>query len=126
MDVKCTRQTKILFTRPIMSFYFPSAEECARHTVFPGVHILTCSCEKMMVSVVDIEPHAVVEEHHHPHEQVGVILAGRAIFYIDMEQKVLQPGDVYRIPGNIKHKVVALEEPVKAVDIFCPIREEYR
>lgn len=109
-----------------MSLYFSTAEECARHTVFPGVHIQTCSCEKMMVSVVDIEPRAVVEEHQHPHEQVGLVLAGRAIFYVGAEQKILQAGDVYRIPGNTRHKVVALDEPVKAVDIFYPIREDYR
>ena len=31
-----------------------------------------------------------------------------------------------RIPGNVRHRVVALEEPVKALDIFYPIREDYR
>jgi quercetin dioxygenase-like cupin family protein len=109
-----------------MSRYFPSANECSRHTIFPGVHIRTCSAEKMMLSVVDIEPHAVVEEHQHPHEQVGMVLEGRAIFSIGGEDKELQPGDLYRIPGNVRHKVVALAERVRALDIFYPEREEYR
>jgi quercetin dioxygenase-like cupin family protein len=109
-----------------VSQYFPTPEECARHTIFPGVHIRTSVCEQMMVSVVDIEPHAVVEEHAHPHEQVGILLEGQAIFYVGAEQKTLQPGDVYRIPGHVRHKVVALDAPVKAFDIFYPVREEYR
>jgi quercetin dioxygenase-like cupin family protein len=80
----------------------------------------------MMMSVVDIAPHAVVEEHQHPHEQMGMLLEGRAIFFIGDEQKTLQTGDLYRIPGNVRHKVIALDEPVRAIDIFCPVREEYR
>jgi quercetin dioxygenase-like cupin family protein len=109
-----------------MSHYFPDSDDCARHTIFPGVHIRTCSADKMMLSVVDLEPHAVVEEHAHPHEQVGMVLAGRAIFFIGDEQKTLQAGDQYRIPGNVRHKVIVLDQPARALDIFCPVREEYR
>lgn len=109
-----------------MSHYFPNADECASHTIFPGVQIRTAAAEKMMLSVVDLKPHAVVEEHAHPHEQVGMVLEGRAVFYIGDEQQTLQAGDLYRIPGHVRHKVIALEEPVRALDIFCPIREDYR
>jgi quercetin dioxygenase-like cupin family protein len=109
-----------------MSLYFPTAQEMARHTIFPGVHIQTCATEKMMLSLVDLEPHSVVEEHSHPHEQVGIILAGRADFYIGGETKTLHAGDMYRIPGNVRHRVVVLDEPVRALDTFHPVREEYR
>lgn len=109
-----------------MSQFFPTAEEMSRHIIFPGVSIQTCSAEKMMLSVVDLAPHSVVEEHAHPQEQVGMVMQGRAIFFIGGEQKTLQAGDVYRIPGNVRHRVVALEEPVRALDIFHPIREDYR
>jgi quercetin dioxygenase-like cupin family protein len=68
----------------------------------------------------------VVEEHAHPHEQIGLMLEGRAVFFIGGEEKTLGPGDMYRIPGNVRHRVVALEEPVQVLDIFHPVREEYR
>jgi quercetin dioxygenase-like cupin family protein len=109
-----------------MSRYFLTAEQCARHTIFPGVHIRTCALEKLMVSLVELEPHSVVAEHAHPHEQMGMWLAGRAVFTIGDEQKTVQPGDLYRIPSNVKHKVVVLDQPAKAIDIFHPVREEYR
>ena len=109
-----------------MSRYFPAPEECSRHTIFPGVHIRTAAAERMMLSVVDLEPHSVVAEHSHPHEQVGMVLSGRAIFTIGGEEKTLGAGDLYRIPGGVPHKVVALEEPVRALDIFNPVREDYR
>ncbi len=109
-----------------MSFFFPTPTEMSPHTIFPGVHIRTCAAEKTMLSIVDLEPHAVVEEHAHPHEQVGMVLAGKAIFLIGGEEKTLQAGDLYRIPGQVRHKVIALDEPVRALDLFHPIREDYR
>jgi len=109
-----------------MSLFFPTADELSRHTIFPGVHIQTCAADQMMLSVVDLAPHSVVEEHAHPHEQVGILLQGRAVFFIGGEQKTLQAGDLYRIPGHVRHKVIALDESVRALDIFHPIREDYR
>jgi quercetin dioxygenase-like cupin family protein len=109
-----------------MSQYFPTAEECGRHTIFPGVHIRTCACERMMLSVVDLEPGSVVAEHEHPHEQVGMVLTGRAVFIVGGEEKTLAAGDLYRIPGHTRHKVITLDQPVRALDIFYPVREEYR
>jgi quercetin dioxygenase-like cupin family protein len=109
-----------------MSLYFPTAEECSRHTIFPGVTVQTCAAEQMMLSLARLEPHAVVERHQHPHEQVGMVVKGRALFIVGGEEKTLQPGDFYRIPGGVAHRVVALDEPVEALDIFYPIREDYR
>jgi quercetin dioxygenase-like cupin family protein len=109
-----------------MSLYFPTPDELGRHTIFPGVQIRTCAAERMMMSLVDLAPHSVVEEHAHPHEQIGMILQGRAVFIVGGEEKILQAGDFYRIPGHVRHKVIALDEPVRALDIFHPIREEYR
>jgi quercetin dioxygenase-like cupin family protein len=109
-----------------MSFYFPSLDECSAHVIFPGVRIATCSADRMMLSYVTIEPGAVVEEHQHPHEQVGMVLEGTAVFFIGGEQKLLRKGDMYRIPGNVKHHVTAQGEGLKALDIFFPIREDYR
>jgi quercetin dioxygenase-like cupin family protein len=109
-----------------MSLYFPGADELGRHTIFPGVSIRTAAAERMMLSLVDLAPRSVVEEHAHPHEQVGMVVSGRVVFVIGGEEKTLGPGDMYRIPGGVKHKVRALEEPVQALDIFTPVREEYR
>ncbi len=109
-----------------MSHFFPTAAETSQHAIFPGVTIATCAAERMMLSLVTIQPQAVVEEHSHPHEQVGMVIEGQAIFYIGGEQKTLGPGDMYRIPGNVRHRVIALDRPVKALDIFHPIREDYR
>ncbi|MBI3410060.1 MAG: cupin domain-containing protein [Planctomycetes bacterium] len=108
-----------------MSLYFPTAQERKRRTIFPGVNINTCAAEKMMLSYAELEAGAVVGEHSHPHEQVGLVISGKATFWIGGEEKTLGPGDMFRIPGNVKHRVVALEGLVRILDIFHPIREDY-
>lgn len=108
-----------------MSAYFVDKSQCAHKTIFPGVTIRTAACEQMMLSLVEIEPGATVEAHAHPNEQVGMLLEGRARFFVGDEEQVLGPGDMYTIPGGVTHRVVALEEPVKALDIFHPIRDDY-
>lgn len=108
-----------------MSRYFPTQNEMGRHTIFPGVQIHTTAEERMLLAVVDLEPHSVVPEHSHPHEQMGYVVHGRMSFTIGDEVKVVGPGEVYRIPGGVLHSVRALDEPVRAIDIFSPVREEY-
>ena len=108
-----------------MSQYFRQKADCSAHEIFPGVTVYTTACREMMLSRAEFEPGAIVEEHSHPHEQVGLMLEGRAHFFIGDENRVLEPGDMFVIPGNVKHRVVALDGPVKALDIFHPIREDY-
>jgi len=109
-----------------MSRYFVKREECSRHAIFPGVTIFTMAGQQMMLSLVRFEPGAIVEEHSHPHEQMGMVLEGQAHFYVGEEDRLLGPGDMYRIPGGVRHRVVARDGPVTALDFFHPIREDYR
>ena len=105
---------------------FVNKADCAHHEIFPGVHIYTTYAERMMISLVEFEPHAVVEEHSHPHEQVGYLLEGAADFYIGDQHRRVGPGDIWRIPGGTPHRVVALDQPVRAIDVFYPIRDDYK
>ncbi len=108
-----------------MSDYFVTREDCSRHEIFPGVTIHTAACRKMMLSYVEFEEGAVVASHQHPHEQVGLLLEGELEFTIGDETRRLHPGDMWTIPGNVAHQAVAVNGPVKALDIFNPIREDY-
>jgi quercetin dioxygenase-like cupin family protein len=110
---------------PTIDSFFVSADEGSRHAIFPGVNILTTACEKMLLAVVTFEPHAVVPMHSHPHEQMGIMLSGRLRFTIGGVVRVLETGDRWRIPGGVPHTVEAFEEKATALDVFCPIREDY-
>ena len=108
-----------------MSAYFIDKTQCTHKTIFPGVDIFTTAGKQMMLSLVEFQPDAVVEAHSHPHEQVGMVLEGRAHFFVGDEDRILNRGDMYTIPGGVTHRVVALEEGTVALDIFHPIRDEY-
>jgi quercetin dioxygenase-like cupin family protein len=105
--------------------YFLPAGSGSRHVIFPGVEILTTAGRNMMLSVVRFQPRSVVEEHAHPHEQMGILLEGRLEFTIGGITRRLGPGEMWRIPGGVVHSVRALDEPVLALDVFHPIREDY-
>ena len=108
-----------------MSRYFPSPEECGHHTIFGSIPIRTFAGEHLQMALVDLPAGSVVEWHSHANEQMGMITKGRVIFSIGDEERTLSTGDFYLIPGNVRHRVVTLEEPAQAVDIFYPIRPEY-
>jgi len=98
-----------------------------RKTIFPGVTITTAWGEHIMLSFVHFERGgAIVPEHSHPHEQAGVGLEGEFELVIAGEARVIRPGDAYCIPGNTPHSARSLDGPARALDIFHPVREEYR
>jgi quercetin dioxygenase-like cupin family protein len=104
--------------------YFIPAESGARHRIFPGVEIRTAASSNLMLSVVHLQRDSVVLDHAHPHEQMGILLEGRLEFTVGGVTRLLGPGDIWRIPGGIVHRVRALEQSV-ALDVFHPIREDY-
>ncbi|MEX2174012.1 MAG: cupin domain-containing protein [Pirellulaceae bacterium] len=106
--------------------YYVNRSECSQHEIFPGVSIFTAAGEQMMLSLVEFAPHAMVQPHSHPHEQMGMLLEGELTFTIGGETKTLQPGEMWRIPGDVVHSAVAGDQPVKALDVFHPVREDYR
>ena len=105
--------------------YFIPAGSGSRHLIFPGVEIRTTAGSNMLLSVVRFEPDAIVLDHSHPHEQMGFLVEGRLEFTVGGITRVLGPGDIWRIPGGVLHRVRALDQPAVALDVFHPIREDY-
>jgi quercetin dioxygenase-like cupin family protein len=109
-----------------MPSHFIERSACSHHRIFPGVDIFTAAGEAIMLSVVEFQPNAVVADHAHPHEQMGLLLEGEADFTIAGETRTVRPGDLWRIPGGVRHGVTAGPRGARALDVFHPIREDYR
>ena len=109
-----------------MSKYIVNPEQSSHHEIFPGVHIHTVAGQQLMLSLVEFAPHSVVQLHSHPHEQMGVLLEGELTFVIGDEKHVVRPGQMWRIPGGVSHSATAGSERVRALDVFHPVREDYR
>ena len=106
--------------------YITNLEDCVAMNPFDGVAMHATEAEKMTLSVVEMEPHAVIPEHSHPHEQIGFMVSGTAEFVIAGKSFTVHPGQLWRLPGGTPHKVIAGREPVRAVDVFYPVREDMR
>jgi len=42
------------------------------------------------------------------------------------EVRLLKPGDMYIIPGNVEHYAQGQDTKAVALDIFSPVREEFK
>lgn len=105
---------------------FLDTEHRERRPIVPGIEMRTFWGEQMLLSKADLEPGAILPPHSHPHEQGGVILSGKLTLTIDGVTQVLHAGDIYLVPGGVMHNGVAGPEGCVAVDIFSPVREEYK
>jgi len=101
-------------------------EEIAPRTLAPGVTVKIASGERMMFSLVTLEPNAVVPTHTHMHEQMGMLVSGTMEFTIDGETRVLSGNGMYLVPGGVPHAAKAGPGGALALDAFSPPREEYR
>ncbi|GIV76097.1 cupin domain-containing protein [Litorilinea aerophila] len=106
--------------------YFFTPEERESKELFAGITARTFWGEKMLLSLVDLPAHSVVPPHSHPHEQAGIVLEGELTFTVGGETRTLRPGDMYVIPGGVEHTVVAGDQDARALDVFSPVREDYK
>ncbi len=105
---------------------FKDPESRSIKDLLPGVHARTFWGERMLLALVDLDANAVIPEHSHPHEQGGIVIQGEPEFTIAGEVRKLKPGDMYVIPGGVGHSVIVGPQPAQVLDIFSPVREEYK
>ena len=91
-------------------------------TVLTGLH-----GEQMMMALNATLPGHSVPTHSHPHEQIGMVYAGRAVLRIGDKEREVGPGEFFRIPAGVPHSDTTLgDEPFVMLDIFYPVREDFR
>ena len=93
--------------------------------VWEGVHGRTIVGERITLALVELEPGAVVPEHSHEHEQVGILVEGSAVFVVGGERQEMRPGGSWRILGHVPHEVIAGPEGAVVVEAFSPPRDDW-
>ena len=81
--------------------------------------------ERITLAVVELGPNAVVPEHRHEAEQLGMVITGEMRFTLDGETRVLGPGGTWRITSNRPHQVVAGPDGAVVIDVFTPPRADW-
>lgn len=110
-----------------MPFFNSDARVALKPFGDQGPALRTFWGDNIMISLVDMPAGAVVPVHSHPEEQAGYVVAGTLEFTIQGETTTIGPGSVFFIPGNMEHSVVVKGlETARVVDIFSPIRDDYK
>ena len=94
-------------------------------TPFEGIERQMVVGEKMMICRFKFIPFLVTPAHSHPHEQMTLVVQGKAKFIIGDEEKIVSAGDILHFPPDSWHGATMLDEEVVLIDIFSPIREEF-
>jgi quercetin dioxygenase-like cupin family protein len=104
---------------------FVELERIEERSPFPGYRGRFVHSEQMTFAHWTIDEGAPLPEHAHPAEQVVNVIEGRYEITIGGETRVLDPGTVALIPSNIPHSGRAVTD-CRIIDVFHPVREEYR
>ena len=94
--------------------------------IWDGVHGRVVHGDRLSLGVIELDPHSVVPEHSHEHEQLGICLSGTVLFRVGEESKELGPGETWCIAGNMPHEVRAGPDGAVVVDVFAPPRDDWR
>ena len=93
--------------------------------IWDGVAARIVQGDRITMAVVELAPGGAVPEHHHEHEQIGLVIQGRVAFTVGEETREFGPGGTWRIPADVPHRVTVGESGAVVVDIFSPTRSDW-
>lgn len=93
--------------------------------IFDGIRVRRVEGDLLTLAVVELDPMAVVPEHRHAHEQLGMVITGRMDFRVGEERRTLGPGGTWRIRSDVPHQAQAGPDGAVVIDVFAPIRADW-
>ena len=105
---------------------FDDAAALPPQQVWDGILSRSVHGERLTVAIVELDPGAVVGEHSHDHEQLGLVLRGSMRFRVGDEERELVPGGTWCIPSNVPHSATAGPDGASVIDVFAPTRDDWR
>lgn len=81
--------------------------------------------QEMTFGYVEIKANSDMAAHQHPHEQITYMIEGELVMLMNGKEHPLSAGMYFVIPSNTMHGAIAKTD-CKLIDVFSPVREEYR
>jgi quercetin dioxygenase-like cupin family protein len=94
--------------------------------IWDGVLARAVHAERVTIGFVDIDPGVLVPEHRHDNEQVGFVQRGSVTMTVAGQARELRVGETYSIAGGVPHSAKAGADGVSVVDVFAPVREDWK
>lgn len=98
-----------------------------KEVVRPGVKRAGFRGDDVLMVMNWLDPGMEVNPHSHPCEQLVYVVKGTMRFVVDGEELVAGAGSLIRIPPDVEHFGEPIgDEQVLNLDVFAPIRADYR
>ncbi len=104
---------------------FVELSEIREREPVPGFRVRFIHSDSMTVAYWEIEPGASMPEHSHSHEQIVNLIEGELELMVGGEVRTLVPGLVAIVPPDVVHSGRAVTM-CRLIDVFHPVREDYR
>jgi len=104
---------------------FIKLENIEGKEIVPGFTARFVHSENMTFAYWTIKAGSSLPHHSHPQEQVATMLEGELELTVDGETRLVKPGDVAVIPGDVPHSGTAVTD-CRILDVFYPLREDYK
>ncbi len=104
---------------------FQSFSEIQVKEIAPGFFSKLIHTENNTINFIEVKAGSAIPLHSHPHEQSSFVLEGSFEMTVDGVPYVLNPSNFVVIPGGVMHGGHAITD-CRLIDIFSPVREDYR
>jgi quercetin dioxygenase-like cupin family protein len=91
----------------------------------PGFYIQPVIGETVMTCWTALDPGAVVPDHNHVNEQLGVVIEGSIDLTVNGEMRTVGAGEAYVVPPYAHHSAVIGDDGVLIIETFVPVRDDY-
>lgn len=100
-------------------------ESIPEKEIIKGFHAKFIHTENMTIAYWRVEKGATLPMHSHIHDQVTNVFEGEFEITVADKTSICQNGEIVTIPSNVPHGGRALTDCI-IMDIFHPVREDYR
>ena len=104
---------------------FADAHAMPPQRIWDGIVSRAVQGEQATLALLEFAPDAIVPEHSHANEQLGMVVSGAMTFRIGDETREIGPGATYVIPSNVPHEATAGPDGAVVIDVFAPPRADW-
>ena len=100
-------------------------DDIERQELIPGTSVRFVHSDRMTVAYWHFDPGIDLPRHSHPHDQITNILEGEFELTVDGVPEILKAGHYRVIPPDVVHSGRSITE-CTIIDVFSPVRDDYR
>lgn len=97
----------------------------ATKEIAPGFFSKLIHTDTNTINFIEVKAGCSIPLHKHVHQQCSFAIEGKFELIVNGEAQVLEPEIFAIIPSNVEHRGMAITD-CKLIDIFSPVREDYR